>query len=71
VNLAAPRYLQFPSTHAAYAYVQAQEFASREEARDRETDALCLAFAKIDLQVHDDYSQTGATRAGRKLRTWA
>jgi hypothetical protein len=62
VNLAAPRYLQFPSTHAAYAYVQAQEFASREEARDRETNALIEAFRRVDMICLDSWSQTNCRR---------
>jgi hypothetical protein len=71
VNLAAPRYLQFPSTHAAYAYVQAQELITREEERESETRRLCEAFARVDLIIEDSLSVTGCTQAGRKLRAWA
>jgi hypothetical protein len=71
VNLAAPRYLQFPSTHAAYAYVQAQELITREEERESETKRLCEAFARLDLIVCDELSVSRNVRTGRRLRPWA
>jgi hypothetical protein len=66
-----PAYLAFGSLRAAKAYVAAEDSADEGRAREAETQRLIAAFARVDIQVHDDYSVTGCTREGRRLRRWA
>lgn len=55
-------YIQCRSLREAHVMVAAADARESHIAREIETAKLCAEFARIDLQVHDDYSLTGCVR---------